>query len=110
MTAGILEAPIYQGAKWEHLLTFTDDAGDTLNLTGLNPFVFAVAHPQNDKLLLTGTVTNTNLSGGQITVTLTAAQTNTLKTGYARIGLRDNLNNPYIANRVPVICFPPDPA
>jgi hypothetical protein len=110
MTPGTFTAPIYKGAKYEHLLTFRDAAtGSPIDLTGLNPFVFTVSHPSRDTSLATGTVTNTDLEGGRITITLTPETTDALDLGTVRIGIRDNEGNPYIASTIDVLFFAPPP-
>lgn len=108
MTPGILDIPIYKGAKWEHVLSFKVKGTQTpVDLTGLNPFAFTVSHPKKDLVPVTGTVTNTDLAGGEITISLSAEQTDSLNLGIVRIGLRDAANNPYIANPVLVEFFSP---
>lgn len=110
MTPGPLTAPIYKGAKYQHLLTFIDvETGDPLDLRGLNPFVFTVSHPSRDESLITGTVANTDLANGKVTVTLDPADTDTLSLGTVRIGLRDAVGNPYVQNSVDVLFFSPPP-
>lgn len=100
---------IYKGATWEHVLTFTDSAGDSLDLTGLSPFVFTITKLKSDTLIVNATVANTNLAGGIITISLTAAQTEALNIGDVRAGLRDNINDPYLQMILAVKYFSPDP-
>lgn len=110
MTPGILNVPIFKGAKYEHLLTFKVAGTETLvDLTGLSPFVFTISHPTKDLVLVTGTVTDTDLENGEITILATPTQTETLNLGYVRIGLRDVVGNPYLAETVPVLFFSPPP-
>lgn len=67
---------LYKGAKWEHTLTFTETAtGDPLVLTDLDPFVITLTNANSGTVLANGTVVNTDLAGGVITVSFTAAQT-----------------------------------
>jgi len=113
MTPHILtsnELPIYQGAKWKHTLTITQ-AGTTtaVNLTGLTPFVMEIRRVKDDRLLASPTCTVATPSSGQVAVLLTAAQTNALPLGIVRIGLRDELNTPYLEGESEVRRFTPDP-
>lgn len=108
---GNADFTIYKGAKWEHTLTFTETAtGDPLDLTDLDTFVITLSNPNSNTVLANGTVVNTNLAGGIITVSFTAAQTLALALGSVRIGLRDALNNAYIVGIVAVKPFSPTPA
>ena len=110
MTPGTLNAPIYKGAKYEHLLTVREKgSGDPVDLTGLGPFVFTVSHPSRDEELITVTAADTDLANGKITVTIAATSTDTLSLGSARVGLRDVQGNPYIQSTVPVLFFSPPP-
>lgn len=76
MTAGRFDIPppILKGAKWEHLLEFEDDNNEPLDLTSMSPFTGRVGLPSKRSTLLTFTLTNTSLAGGQLTATITAAQ------------------------------------
>jgi hypothetical protein len=108
MTPGILDIPIYKGAKWEHVLSFKVKGTQTpVDLTGLSPFVLTASHPKKDLVLVTGTVTDTDLAAGEITILFSAEQTDSLDLGIVRIGLRDAANNPYLANPVCVEFFSP---
>lgn len=112
MTPGTLKSPIYKGAQYQHTLTiYTKGTNTPVNLTGLTPFVFTVSHPNRDAVLATFTVTHpgTDLVNGRLTVTGLPTQTEGLKLGPVRIGLRDVQGNPYIASTVDVLFFSPDP-
>ena len=110
MTPATTPLPIYKGAKFEHLLTLVDDdTGLALDLTGLDPFVATISHPVRDEVLITLTVTGGDDDTGTMTITATAAQTDLLKLGTARLGMRDAQNNPYIASICPVLFFSPAP-
>jgi hypothetical protein len=105
------ELPIFQGAKWEHVLSFVQTGTNTaVNLTGLTPFVCEIRNPQSDTLLATPTCTVATPSNGQVTVSLAASITNVLPLKVLRIGLRDAQNNPYIQGEILVKPFTPDPA
>lgn len=111
MTPATTPLPIYKGAKFEHILTFYQgDTDDLLNLTGLGNFVATISHPVRDEVLVTLTVTSAYNATGTITITATAAQTDLLKLGTARLGVRDVNNNPYVASVCPVLFFSPNPA
>jgi len=111
MTPGILDVPIYKKARFQHTLTFYQGETDNVvDLTGLTPFVCVLSHIKTNAILATLTVTETDLTGGQITITATAAQTSELTLGPVRIGLRDVNNDPYIACTLQVVPFAPDPA
>jgi hypothetical protein len=114
MTPHILtanELPIYQGAKWEHTVALTDaSTGAALNLTGFTPFVCEIRRESDDRLLASPTCTVATPANGLIVLLLTAAQTAALPLGTVRMGLRDNLNNPYIEGQNSVNRFTPLPA
>lgn len=107
MTPGILNTPIYQGGQYQHLLTIRI-GGVASILTGLSPFVCTVSHPKRKEAITTFTVTDTDLANGKITITGTPEETAIIPLGFARISLKDNQGNPYIANTVPVLFFDPD--
>ena len=50
-----------------------------------------------------------HMENGEITILATPTQTETLNLGYVRIGLRDAVGNPYLAETVPVLFFSPPP-
>ena len=105
------ELPIYQGAKWSHTISFVQTGTTTpVDLTGLTPLVCEIRNASNGKLLASPTVTCATPSNGQVTVALTAAQTNALPLGVVRMGLRDAANNPYFEGESIVKTFTPDPA
>lgn len=112
MTPGLLITPIFQGAKWEHTLTFRQSGTATpVNLTGLTPLVMEFRNSAGS-LLASAAVTVATPSSGVAVVLLTAAQTNTfpLGTGTVNAGIRDALNNPYAQGALDVKPFTPDPA
>lgn len=110
MTPGTYNVPIYKGAQYKWGLHFIQPVtGDSIDLTGLAPFVFTVSDPVKNRILLTGTVDEIDLSDGRIDITLTPDETATLNLGNVRMGLRDALGNPYIASTIPVLFFSPDP-
>jgi hypothetical protein len=102
---------IYQGAKWDHTVTFTQtDGGDPVDLSG-RTFSIAIAHPTKNLQLATGAASFvTDGTDGQLAIGFTAAQTDKLALGTVRIGLRDDLNNAYIVGTLPVEYFPLNPA
>lgn len=106
MTPATTPLPIYKGAKFEHTLTFYESDSDTvINLTGLGTFTAAISHPARDEVLVVLTVTVTNAAAGTMVITATPAQTDTLKLGTVRLGLRDGQGNPYLASVCPVLFF-----
>ena len=110
MTPGTYNVPIYKGAQYKWGLHFIQPVtGDSIDLTGLTPFVFTVSDPQKNRVILTGTVDEIDIPEGRIDITLTPEQTQTLNLGKARMGLRDALGNPYIASEIPVLFFSPPP-
>lgn len=109
MTAGVFSKSltIYRGTKFEHLLTFVDSSsGAPLDLTGLSPFVCVLSNPRTKAKLATLTVTNTDLSGGQLTIAASESQTTDLPLGPVLLGLRDDEGNPYILDSIKVDFFP----
>ena len=109
--SNVEELAIYQGAKWEHVLNFTQTAGgDPVVLTG-KTFVITVKKTNAAKtLLFHGTATVTDAENGQVTVSFDAADTDALSIGQVHVGMRDNLNAPYMEGTLPVKYFTPDPA
>lgn len=111
MTPNVLTAPIYKGAKYEHLLTFYVKGTTTrVNLTGLGPFVCVFGSVNTEEVLLDLTVTEINLATGQLQITALGADTEELPLGPVRLGLRDAQNNPYVACVIQVLPFSPPPA
>ncbi len=100
---------IYKGAKWEHPVQLTAPGGAPLDLTGLTPFVFTFKKADKDTFLVNVTVTEGDITEGFLTFSLTAAQTDLLRLGPIRGGLRDNLNNAYAEGLTEVKFFTPDP-
>ena len=112
MTPGLLTTPIFQGAKWEHTLTFRQSGTATpVNLTGLTPLVMQFRNTAG-AIIASATVTVATPSNGVAVVLLTAAQTEKfpLGTGTVLAGIRDALNNPYAQGTLDVKPFTPDPA
>ena len=102
---------IYQGAKWEHVITFTEtNGGAALDRTGYT-FSLEFFHPTRKTLLFEGSAElTTDGSDGKVTLLATAAQTDDLSLGQVWVGLRDHLNNPYMVGILNVKYFPNDPA
>ena len=79
MAAGIYDIYIERGSDWELILKYKDSNGNALNLTGAT--VEAELKETADltsAVLLPITASITNASGGEITLSLTKAQTTTL--------------------------------
>ena len=109
MTPGKFDEQVFisRGTKFEHTLTFLDEAsGSAVDLTGLSPFSCTISNPKTKVLLLTLTVTNTDLANGQITITASEAQTANLSIQPVLFGVRDNEGNPYILDTLQVKFFP----
>jgi hypothetical protein len=106
------DLPIYKGAQWAHTFSLKQTGTNTpVDLTGLGPFVLTVKRPSNDSVLVQGTVAFVGSATlGQLSVLLTAAQTDLCPIGTVRIGLRDRVNNPYVEGVCNVRFFAPDPA
>jgi hypothetical protein len=102
--------PIYQGAKWSHVLEFQDTAGAALDLTGLGPFALQLAQPTGIILATATCTVDADPTTGLMTVSLTAAQTLNLPITSLSAGLRDAQNNPYFQGAIPVYEFTPIPA
>ena len=112
MTPGTITIPFYKGARYAHRLTLTNTSdGTALNLTGLGPFAFTVKNARTGALLAEATLTSSYNSTGIIDVEILASVTNRfpLGTDAVSVGMRDNLNNPYIQATVDVLPFTPDP-
>jgi hypothetical protein len=104
------DMPIFKGGRWSHTLTFLQTGSDApVNLTGLGPFVLTFKRETGDTLLLQGSTTIADAAAGKLDVLLTGAQTKTLPLGKVRMGLRDNLNNPYAQGFCNVLFFAPEP-
>lgn len=103
--------PIYKGAKWQHIVRFVQTGTiDSVDLTGLGPFVATIDHGCKDEDLADALVeVDDDPTTGLVKITLTAEQTSQLPLGHIRFGFRDALNNPYIACTVPVRYFSPAP-
>lgn len=111
MKPGKLGAPVYKRAKFEHRLILKQKGTTTpLDLTGLGPFVATLNHPTQDKVIATGTITSDYDDTGVLTFSFTAAQTDLLKLGTCRFGLRDAVNNLYIQEEIPVLYASPPAA
>jgi hypothetical protein len=106
------DMPIYKGAQWSHTFTFKQrGTTDPVDLTGLGPFVITLKRTNNDTVVAQAAVAFVgDPELGQITGSLTAAQTDPLPIGNLRIGMRDAFNNPYAEGLVAVKPFTPDPA
>lgn len=100
---------VYRNARWAHTLTFTDSAGDPVNLTGYLPFVMTFKHPTTGAFRFNATIDSTNAATGVLVVSALASQTETLGLGKVRLGLRDNANNPWGEGVVLVMKFTPNP-
>lgn len=106
MTPATTPLPIYKGAKFEHTLTFYESDSDTLiDLSGLEPFSAVISHPIRDEVLITLGVTIDAPLSGTMVLTATSAQTDSLKLGTVRLGLRDSEGNPYLSSVCPVLFF-----
>jgi hypothetical protein len=106
MTPATTPLPIYKGAKFEHtLICYESDTDNLIDLTGLGPFSATISHAVKDEVLTVLTVTVADPSSGTMVITATPAQTDTLKLGTVRLGLRDNQGNPYLASVCPVLFF-----
>lgn len=113
MTPGILNIPIYKGAKWEHTLTFKQRGANTaVDLTGLTPLVMQFRNVISRAIIATATVTVTTPSSGVAVVLLTSDQTSRFPLGVGTVtaGIRDALNNPYAEGTLDVRAFTPTPA
>lgn len=80
---------IYRDTADSYELTFTDENGDPLDLTG-KTFVSQVRARPGGPLLLDMTVTNTDLANGRITLSWAASDTDTVRPQQARWGLLDS--------------------
>ena len=102
---------LYQGAKWEHTLTFYQTGTTTpVDLSG-KTFVLTFKRHPNKALLFHGSATlTTDGTDGKVTVLVTGAQSDALSIGPIYCGMRDNLNNPYMEGLIKVKYFAPDPA
>ncbi len=79
MQAGYYKLPVYRGSPINALFTFvTKPDRDPVDLTGLSPFTFQMRSRSRGPLLLEGTVVDTDLDAGKITLTATAAATASL--------------------------------
>ena len=79
MAAGIYDIYIERGSDWELILTYKDSNGNAINLTGCS--VEAELKETADltsAVLLPISASITDASGGEITLSLTKAQTATL--------------------------------
>ena len=110
MTPGKFIIPFFKGAKWEHTFRFLVTGTATpVNLTGLGPFVMEVKNLSDSTVLATATATSAYDATGEVVFSLIAAQTLTFPIGRVKVGIRDNLNNPYAQGRPDVLEFTPDP-
>ena len=76
MKPGSHNIEIQQGCSFLLPMTFTSSVtGAAIDLTGRSPFVAQVRDDKNSPLLLDLTVTDTDLDGGVITLSATAADT-----------------------------------
>jgi hypothetical protein len=106
MTPATTPLPIYKGAKFEHTLTFYEtETNNLIDLSGLGPFAAVICHATRDEVLIELTVTVADPETGVMVLTASAAQTDTLKLGTVRLGVRDGQGNPYIASTCPVLFF-----
>lgn len=80
---------IYRGTADSTALTFTDTAGDPIDLSG-KTFTAQVRKSHPGDVVLEITVANTNLAGGVITLSWTAALTRNLLAGDYLWGLLDS--------------------
>jgi len=94
MTAGAFplnqKLVIYRGAAGSVALHFTETStGDDINLSGSSPFVAWVRRSNGQTRLLELDVADTDLVGGEITLSWNAEDTDELPIGPAQWGLMD---------------------
>jgi hypothetical protein len=93
MNTGVLpinnKLTIYRGTAGSFLLSFIDASGAAMDLTG-KTFIAQARARSGGPLLLDMTVTGTNLAGGQITLSWTAADTAALRPARVQWGLLDS--------------------
>lgn len=93
MKAGVLPVEnklvIYRGSADSYTITFNDEAGSPVDLTG-RTFVAQVRARSGGQLLLGMTVTETDLPNGQISVSWSADDTEDLRPQQAFWGLLDS--------------------
>lgn len=108
MTSGRFDIPppILKGAKWEHLLEFEDDQKNPLDLTSMGPFTGRVGLPSKRSTLLEFILTNTSLVDGQLTATITAAQTALFPIGPVIFTIIDGQDNCIIRDTLQVEYIP----
>jgi hypothetical protein len=104
MTAGKHNIEIPRGGKFSEQLSFVATGTSTpINLTGLSPFVAHVRERSRGPLILALTVTDTNLSGGVLTITADAADTEDLRLCNAYWDLLDADGNRYVKGRADIV-------
>lgn len=75
MRPGLLHLDIYQGDDFEKVLTFTEDDGTAIDVTGWTLKGEIRNAPGGTTVVETFTITKTNAVGGEIEMALTAAET-----------------------------------